>query len=151
MPHVFISYSSKDGAIADWLRTTLSLAGITPFLAEVDLPPGEKWKDSIMESIRQSEWVFFLATPSSCASQPVSHEIGASLVLRKKLIPIMWKVSPKDLPPWVDDTQAVDIQDTPRIMRLIKGIGESIKIDKFWAGVLIATFICLTLWVLAKE
>ncbi|MBI3874480.1 MAG: toll/interleukin-1 receptor domain-containing protein [Verrucomicrobia bacterium] len=151
MPDVFISYSSKDSEAARQLHTVLSMAGVTPFLAEVDLPPGVRWKEEILENLRQSQWVFFLATPHSCTSQPVSHEIGASLALRKKFIPIMWGVAPSELPDWVDDTQAVDLRDAPRIMRLIRGIGENVKSDEFVTGVLTVAFIGFVLWVLSKD
>lgn len=151
MPHVFISYSSKDSQTAIKLRAALSMAGITPFLAEVDVPPGVRWKEEILDNLRQSQWVFFLATPHSCTSQPVSHEIGASLALRKKFIPIMWGVAPSELPDWVDDTQAVDLRDTPRITQLIRRIGETVKSDEFMTGVLVVALIAFALWVLNKD
>lgn len=151
MPNVFISYSTKDSDIALQLRSALSCAGITPFLAEVDLRPGVKWKDEILENLRQSEWVFFLATPNSCSSQSVSHEIGASLVLHKKFIPLMWNIEPNNLPPWVDDTQAVDLRDATKIAKLIQNIGDTIKSDKFWTGVIVAALIGFVIWVLTKK
>ena len=63
----------------------------------------------------------------------------------------MWKVVPSDLPAWVDDTQAVDLRDETKIMRLIQSIGETVKSDKFWTGVLVAAFIGFGMWVLSKE
>lgn len=151
MPQVFISYSSKDGDIARQIHTALSLAGAQPFLAETDLQPGVKWKEDILENLRQSKWVFFLATPNSCTSQPVAHEIGASLALKKKFIPIMWKVSPKDLPEWVDDTQAVDLGDSKRISELIRQIGQTVESDDFLIGVLVAALVLIGLWLLSRE
>lgn len=151
MPKVFISYSSKDSEVARQLYSFLQMAGAEPFLAEIDLPPGVKWKEEILDALRNSPWVFFLATPNSCPSQAVAHEIGASLVLKKKLIPLMWKVTPKQLPPWVDDTQAVDLRDSSKVVQLIKQIGETIQSDKFWTGVIVAGIIGFVFWVLAKK
>lgn len=151
MPKVFISYSARDGEVARQLYSFLQVAGAEPFLAEVDLNPGVKWKEEILNALRNSTWVFFLATPNSCLSQAVAHEVGASLVLNKKLIPLMWNVTPKQLPPWVDDTQAVDLRDSSRVVQLIKNIGESVHSDKFWTGVILAGIIAFGLWVLTKK
>src|ERR1035441_8891244 len=98
MPQVFISYSVKDTAMAQKLYLALKMAGADPFLAEFDLHPGAVWKAEILNALRSAPWVFFLATPNSCPSQAVAHEIGASLALNKKLIPLMHGVQPKDLP-----------------------------------------------------
>ena|SRR3989344_2759412 len=151
MPKVFISYSAKDSEVACQLYSFLQMAGAEPFLAEIDLAPGVKWKDEILDALRNSLWVFFLATPNSCPSQAVAHEIGASLVLKKKLIPLMWNVTPKQLPPWVDDTQAIDLRDSNKVVQLVKQIGETIQSDKFWTGVIVAGIIWLGFWVLAKK
>jgi hypothetical protein len=148
---VFISYSAKDSAIARKLYTLLQIAGANPFLAELNLQPGVKWKAEILNVLRNTPWVFFLATSNSCPSQAVAHEIGASLVLNKKLIPLMWGVKAKDLPPWVDDTQAVDLADGQRVSQLLQQIGASIKSDTFVQGIVVAALIGLGLWVLSKE
>lgn len=150
MPHVFISYSSKDSEIAKKLHYFLTCAGTEPFLAEINVAPGAKWKEDILENLRQSTWVFFLATPNSCQSRPVAHELGASLALKKKIIPIMWNVTAESLPDWVDDTQAVDIRDAPKVAQLIRNIGNTIKSDKFWTGILVGGLIALGIWGLSK-
>jgi hypothetical protein len=132
MPQVFISYSGKDSAMAQKLYLALKMAGAEPFLAELDLHPGVVWKAEILNALRSAPWVFFLATPNSCPSQAVAHEIGAGLVLNKKLIPLMSGVQPKDLPPWVDDRHAIDLADGTR-------------------AVVTTALICFVLWVLSRE
>lgn len=151
MPHVFISYSAKDSAMAQKLWSDLKSVGTEPFLAELDLKPGAKWKDDILKRLKESQWVFFLATPNSCESQAVAHEIGASLVLEKRFIPIMWKVSPAQLPPWVDDRQAVDLQEPHRIRELVMGVGEKVKSEKFLAGAIFAILLLFAAWCLSKK
>jgi len=133
------------------LYMMLQIAGANPFLAELNLQPGVKWKAEILEVLRTTPWVFFLATANSCPSQAVAHEIGASLVLNKKLIPLMWGVTPKDLPPWVDDTQAVDLLDGQKVSQLLQQIGAKIKSDTFVQGIVVAGLICFGLWVLGQE
>ena len=151
MPQVFISYSAQDSTIARQLYMALKMAGADPFLAEFDLHPGAVWKTEILNALRVAPWVFFLATPNSCPSQAVAHEIGASLVLNKKLIPLMWKVQPKDLPPWVDDRQAINLADGAQVVQLIENIGKTIKSDEFVKGVIVAGLICLGLWAISRD
>ncbi len=151
MPPVFISYSSVDKGIAEKLYNALNKAGADPFLAEVDLRPGEKWKDDVLKNLKRADWVFFLATPNSCQSQPVMHEIGASLVLQKKFIPIMWNVTPNDLPEWVRDRQAIDLKNVTEMMHLIQSIGKNNKSDKFWGSVLFGVLVCFSIWILTED
>ena len=133
------------------MYTVLQHAGAEPFIAELDIEPGAHWKNTILKNIRRSQWVLFLATPNSCASQGVAHEIGASLVLEKKLIPLMWGVTADQLPEWVNHTQAIDLGDYGRIGGMVEGIGNAVKADKFWTGVFTAALICFALWVLSKK
>lgn len=151
MPTVFISYSSNDGETARQLHTALTLAGATPFLAELNQAPGVTWKEEILENLRQSQWVFFLATPNSCRSQAVAHEIGASLALKKKFIPILCGVNSSELPDWVDDIQAIDLRDAGRITQLVQQIGETVKSEKFWTGVVVAVLVGLAIWASVKK
>jgi hypothetical protein len=148
---VFISYSSKDSVMARKLHMALQIAGAKPFLAEVNIQPGTKWKPEILGALRSAPWVFFLATPNSCSSQAVAHEIGASLALNKKFIPLMWGVKPESLPSWVDDTQAVDLLDGEKVVALLEQIGEKIKSDNFVKGVVVAGLVCFALWVLTSD
>ena len=90
MPDVFISYSIKDEALARKLKFTLDGLGVKTFLASMSLSPGAKWKGDILKNLKESKWVFFLATKNSCESKAVMHEIGGSLILEKELIPLMW-------------------------------------------------------------
>jgi hypothetical protein len=98
MPDVFISYSTKDETLARKLKFALDSLGVKTFLASMSLPAGGKWKEDILKNLRETKWVFFLATKHSCESKAVMHEIGGSLVLEKELIPLMWGISPEELP-----------------------------------------------------
>lgn len=151
MADVFISYSSKDSEIAKKIFWTLKMSGVKPFLAEMSLIPGKNWKEDVLENLRQAKWVFFLATKNSCNSQAVNHEIGATLVLRKNLVPIIWQIKPYELPDWIRDRQAVDLDDTEKINGIIKGIAEKIKANQLLTGLIIAGLVGLTIWELNKD
>jgi hypothetical protein len=130
MADVFISYSSQDSHIAQRLYTVLTTVGIQTFLAEISLQPGTRWKPQILNNLRQSKWFLFLATPNSCNSDAVKHEIGAALVLNKNLVPILVHVSPQDLPNWVKDHQAVDSTNPEQFQKFLTSLGSHIRSDK---------------------
>lgn len=148
---VFISYSVKDSQIAQNLYAVLGIAGIEAFLAEISLRPGERWKDQILENLRQSKWVLFLATPNSCCSDAVKHEIGAALVLNKNLVSILIGVKPADVPDWVKDRQVVDSSDSEQMRRFLKELGEKIKSDKALTAALIVALILFFVYIVSEK
>jgi hypothetical protein len=141
MSDVFISYSSKDRELATWIHDRLLANNITPFLAEISLPGGANWKPSILLALRQSQTVLFLATPNSCSSDAVKHEIGAALVLGKQFIPMLAGISPGELPTWVQDKQAVDIYDRIKSEQTFDRICQFIMSKRFVTGALLAALL----------
>ena len=142
MTNAFISYSVKDEEIATKLHNALTTLGIPTFMAGISIEPGENWTDSIFTSLKQAEWVFFVASKSSCASNAVQQELGASLIEEKTIIPILTDISPEELPAWIDRYQAIDIKQAPELLhQTIEKIAAKIQVDKFWAGVIVGALI----------
>ncbi|MEZ5507209.1 MAG: toll/interleukin-1 receptor domain-containing protein [Gammaproteobacteria bacterium] len=109
MPDVFISYSSKDEELAKFVREHLVRQNLNVFLASVSINAGHKWTPQIVQALRESEWVFLLASKNALASPNVQQELGGAIFGNKKLVPIMWDVTPDDLPRWVSDYQGIVI------------------------------------------
>lgn len=138
MTDVFISYSTADETLARGVHTALTQVGAKPFLASLSLQPGVNWTEEIFENLRRAEWVFFIASKAACASHAVQQELGASLVNKKHIIPILIDIAPEDLPGWTKNHQAIDMRHGPDQLRTTIGaIGEKIKENKFWGGVLL--------------
>src|SRR5258708_2742263 len=138
MPDVFISYSSKDSDLARWLRDQLTAMQVNTFLAEVSVPSGHDWKAEILEQLRTADFVLFLATPNSCASDAVKHEIGGALVLQKTFVPIMADIKAHQLPAWIKDKQAVDIKDSAGIRKIFERIADTPSSKQFITGELVS-------------
>lgn len=137
MPDVFISYSAKDSAIARWLHEQLTALNVESFLAEINLAGGQDWKPEILKNLRESDFVLFLATPNSCTSDAVKHEIGGALILKKAFVPIMYGVRPDQLPAWTRDKQAVDIHDQARTRSVFEQIAHAASSKRFIAGLIV--------------
>lgn len=144
MSHAFVSYFAKDTLLAHWLRDQLILRKVDVFLAEVSINPGERWKPAILQNLHQAECVILLATPSSCASDAVKHELGGALALNKL---IMAGMVASELPKWIRDRQAIDIEDDEKTRGLFEQMARTVTSREFiqWA-ILIGTIVGLILW-----
>ena len=153
MPDVFFSYSIKDEDLARKLKVVLDSLGVNTFLASVSLPPGKQWKEEILKNLRESKWVFFLATKNSCDSRAVMHEIGGALILQKELIPLMWGVSTDELPEWIQDRQAIDLQSPTdeKAREAIEQVVEKVKADRFIGSLVLGALGVLLIYALMKD
>ena len=142
MTSAFISYSAQDEQLAKNLYSATKLAGIETFLAGISINPGSSWTEEIFDHLEKATWVFFLATKNSISSPAVQQELGASLVKKKTIIPLLIDINPGELPGWVGAYQAIDLRSGPDVLhKTLEQIAEKIKIDKFWAGIIMGAII----------
>ncbi|NVJ92358.1 MAG: toll/interleukin-1 receptor domain-containing protein [Methylocystaceae bacterium] len=136
MTKAFISYSVNDESIARQIHSALLGGGVETFLASLSIEAGSKWTDDIFDSLNKAEWVFFLASKSSCASQAVQQELGASLIQKKTIVPILLDIEPEELPGWIGQHQAIRVNDAPEVIQsVISKVSETVQSDKFMTGV----------------
>src|SRR5205085_6077580 len=74
------------------------------------LQPGQHWSSEILSNLQTSNWVILLASRTACSSAFVNQEIGGALLSSKRLIPIIWDISPNELPGWARNIQAIDLR-----------------------------------------
>ena len=152
MSSAFISYSVKDERLAKGLYSANTMAGIETFLAGISIEPGTNWTDSIFNKLEEADGVFFLASKNSISSAAVQQELGASLIQRKTIVPLLIDITPEKLPGWVGNHQAIDLRSSPEVQHeAISAIAEKIKIDKFWCGVIVGAIIVGLILLLAKS
>jgi len=151
MPEIFISYSTKDSMAARNLYNFLSLAGVNAFLADISLKPGVRWKDDILANLKESKWFLFLATPHSCGSDAVKHEIGAALVLNKNLVPILIGIKPIELPDWVKDKQAIDANNPEQVQQFLTNLAAQIRSERAVGNALILGLLLAAVYAFSKD
>jgi hypothetical protein len=149
MTDVFISYSASDERLAQFLRRHLQNESIEVFLASASLQPGQQWSQEILTALRASSWVLFLASRKACSSPWVQQELGAALITQKKLVPIVWDMSPPELPGWVQNYQALNLAGASleQVKMQMSAIANRVKSDKaqglLVAGLLVAALFAL--------
>ena len=144
MADVFISYSDEDEEFAKFMYKHLTDEGLSVFMASISLIPGQKWSQEILQNLKSSLWVLFLASKAACKSPFVQQEIGATIITEKRLVPIVWDMDPSDLPGWANQVQALNLRgaSVDEVHHQISKIADRIKADKskgyLIAGLLIA-------------
>jgi hypothetical protein len=102
-PKAFLSYSSKDKALAERLARDLTLSGVDVWYAEWKIAPGDSLRRKIDSGIEAASHFLVLLTPNSLQSEWVQTELDAGMIRRIsghcKLIPILHEIQHKDVPP----------------------------------------------------
>ena len=116
---VFISHSNEppDQQMVKKIRHKLSALGFTPYVAEHDANSGEVLWRKILDQIESSGTVILLYTKNASESSDVHTEIGISLGMRKKIIPVAGTAPPNSL----SGIEYVEL-DTKNIDRCVIGI-----------------------------
>ncbi len=149
MPDIFISYSRVDHELAQFLLKHLREENLNVFIAPITIDPGETWRDGILENLRESDWLLFLASHDACKSAYVQQELGAAIGLEKKIVPVIWDMAPEELPGWIDQKQALDLRGASNIeikaevRRIAKRVKADIRKGYLIAGLIIAGIIIL--------
>ena len=112
MHDVFMSYSKSDSIIVKDLRSRLEQIGLSVFAFEYSIVPGQKWKQRILDAIRNSASFLVVLSTNSIESTPVMHEIGAALLKENHpIVPLLVDITPDEMPDWINDRQAVRIDE----------------------------------------
>ena len=132
MANCFISYSSADEEMAQWVRSELLGQNVSVFMASASLRPGAKWSTEIRNQLQSSRTVIFLASREACSSPWVQQEMGMALAQMKNVVPIVWDIPPTELPGWTSEFQALDLRNASvaEARTRILAIGENIRLGK---------------------
>ena len=132
----FISYSSSDSDMAHRLYNLIQALGMTAFLANVSIKPGESGEEAIWSKLRESKYFILLASQKACSSDFVQQEFGGAKFGNLKFIPVVWDMSPSKLPGWMNQTQALDLRNMGheeaelqlnKMVQNLESVGESRK------------------------
>ncbi len=85
-PRVFISYSTRDSALAGQLRDHLARVGIRGFLAHHAIVESQEWRRRLRKEIASSDAVLLLITKSFSKSDWTDQETGIAIGLRKRIV-----------------------------------------------------------------
>jgi hypothetical protein len=105
---VFVSYSSLDQDQATLIYNAITRIGKRAFLSAKTLRPGDDFADEIRRHLVGSGQVWLLVSPNSLKSEWVLTEWGAAWVLGKKIVPILYRCRPDELPDRLRRLHSID-------------------------------------------
>jgi TIR domain-containing protein len=89
VPTIFLSCSQEDRAWGKAFADALKRHGISLWLNEWDLKPGDDLIDAIDRALRESEALVFLVGPESVGKPSLFFELGAAMALQKRIISVV--------------------------------------------------------------
>ncbi len=110
---VFISYSTKDIEIVNFVRSMLAGAPVEVFVAEYSVAPGTPLSSAIITAIKQSNLFILLWSQNSRASEWVPQEIGIAKSENKQIIPVVLQPN-LPLPGFISDLKYLDVPKDPQ-------------------------------------
>lgn len=129
---LFISHSEKDRWIAKQMATIIEEKGrdydVKTFLDEKDIAGGESIPESIRRNIQECDEFIVLLSRYSIDRPWVLIEIGAAWVLGKRIIAIIDKVTPEEMPDIIAPYKAIDLNSFEEYLeQLITRVKEARK------------------------
>ena len=129
---VFISHSTKDRWIARQIANVIEEKGrkygIKTFLDEKDIEGGESISELIRKNIQECSEFLVLLSRYSIDRPWVLIEIGAAWALGKRIVAIIDKVSPEEMPDVIASYKALDLNSVDEYLRQlvnrVKKMGE---------------------------
>ena len=98
MPYrVFISHSSIDMYVARKLREDIEAQGASTFLDETDIEHGDDFEEQILAAEPECDELAVLLTPWALDRPFVWLEVGFFRHARKRIVGILYGLSPADL------------------------------------------------------
>jgi hypothetical protein len=88
---IFFSYARANSEFVLELAKDLRAAGANLWLDQLDIAPGERWDQSIQESLAKCETVLVILSPESVDSQNVMDEVSFALEEGKQVLPVLHK------------------------------------------------------------
>jgi nucleoside 2-deoxyribosyltransferase len=95
MPSVFISHSSRDAEWARLFAQSLKQRGVTVWIDDLDVSPGESVRDALESGLRRSDVIVALVDPENPAKPNLFFELGAAIGMGKRVVSIV----PRDFDP----------------------------------------------------
>jgi len=131
---VFISYASKDEALASKLAASLEDAGLDAWYDKREILPGDNWAEKISEGLKESNAMVVLLTPQALQSDAVQNNISYALgqeAFKNRLIPVIIGDAidfPDDSMPWIfKRLQTITVLKGDEEAEQFKKVAEAIK------------------------
>lgn len=88
---IFISYSRKDLEFAKLLHQHLESRRLGAWFDQVDIPPGDQWREAIVRAIGECAIFLLILSPTAVQSKHVRKELDLAERRNKQVVPVVWQ------------------------------------------------------------
>lgn len=121
---IFVSYSTKDKAIAAKVANSIRLAGGEAFLAHETIEVSTEWRSEILKHLRTCSVIFCLITKNFLDSDWTQQETGLALAREMKVVSLIFNgISP---PGFMEAFQGIHVT-VDNLETIVKELVENIK------------------------
>jgi hypothetical protein len=110
---VFISYSTKDLEVVNFVQSILAGAPVEVFIAENSVAPGTPLSPAIITAIKHCNLFILLWSHNSRSSEWVPQEIGVAKGENKQIMPVVLQRD-LQLPGFISDLKYLDVPKNPQ-------------------------------------
>ena len=110
---IFISYSTKDLHVVNFVQSMLAGSPVEVFVAEYSVHAGQPLSQSIIAAIKACDLFMLLWSKNSEQSDWVPQEIGIARGEGKQIIPVVLQSGLK-LPGFISDLKYLDVPQDPQ-------------------------------------
>jgi hypothetical protein len=87
----FFSYCREDSEFALKLAGDLKAAGVTVWLDQLDIAPGQRWDRAVEDALENCSRLVVLLSPAAVNSTNVMDEVSFALEERKTIVPVIYR------------------------------------------------------------
>lgn len=102
----FFAYAREDSEFVLRLANDLRQAGVSLWLDQLDVNPGQRWDHAVEEALSRCDGMLAVLSPDSVASQNVMDEVSYALEEGKLMVPLLLR--PTSMPFRLRRVQYVD-------------------------------------------
>ena len=106
----FLCYARQDADFVLPVARDLQRRGVTLWVDQFDIEPGDDWDRAIDTSLHACARVLIVLSPAAVASNEVRGELRIALNDRKPVVPLLYR--PCDIPRQLQNIQIVDFSRT---------------------------------------
>lgn len=127
---IFISYSRRDQEFVTRLASDLNARVAGVWFDQSTIQLGQKWRDEIMEGIRECKAFIVVLSPDALESRYAREEINKALELGKTIFPVIYRPAKwtGEFESLVRDVQTLDLRSgsyTDNFQKLVDGLIEA--------------------------
>jgi len=123
----FISYAAQDANVAKALFECLQSDGISTFLAEASVVPGDQWAQVIQHTACRSAVLVLLDSEFSRKSAWVQQEAGTGLASGSIILPVSLDGRRELLPGWLAGIQALEAKSGPNLQSQLETVVNEVR------------------------